>query len=72
MFFSNKIKPLHVSPEHHKTPSAHARPHTLADEPTVKERDHHLDTEQDFNEVKIFINFEKSILTILSPNVTHI
>jgi hypothetical protein len=37
----------------------------------MKEHDHHWDSQKDFNEFKRFINFNKSILTILSTSVTH-
>jgi hypothetical protein len=38
---------------------------------TVKEHDHHWDSQQDFNELKNVSNFNISILNILSPSVTH-
>jgi hypothetical protein len=57
--------------EHHKTPPTHTQDHTQYRRSTVKEHDHHWDSQQDFNQLKSLINFKKSILIILSANVTH-
>jgi hypothetical protein len=57
--------------EHQKPPSTHTQEQTQYRRSTVKEHDHHWDSQQDFNELKICINFNKSVLTILSPSITH-
>jgi hypothetical protein len=49
----------------------HTQHQTQYRRPTVKEHDHHWDSQQDFNKLKHFINFNKSILIILSTSVTH-
>jgi hypothetical protein len=40
----------------------HTQKHTQHRRPTVKEHDHHWDSQQDFSEFNFFINFNKSIL----------
>jgi hypothetical protein len=54
-----------------RTPQTSVHTHTQYRRPTVKEHDHHWDSHQDFNELKYFINFKRSILTVLSPSVTQ-
>jgi hypothetical protein len=60
-----------VMNENTTTLRPHAQDHTQCRRPTVKEHDHQWDSQQDFNELKNVINFEKSNLTILSTSVTH-
>jgi hypothetical protein len=43
----------------------------IGNQPTVKEHDHHWDSQQDFNQLKNVINFNKSNLTISGTSVTH-
>jgi hypothetical protein len=57
--------------EHHKTPSTHTQEQTQYRRLTVKEHGHHWDSQQDFSELENVINFNKSILTIFSPSVSH-
>jgi hypothetical protein len=84
---SNKIKSLQASAnnahhqkatntkthctEHHKPPSTHTRTTTHNTDDLLWRNTTITGTQQDFNELKNCINFNKSVLTILSPSVTH-
>jgi hypothetical protein len=63
------------STKHVAQNTTNLRPHTQEQtryrRPTVKEHDHHWDSQQDFYIFKNFINFNKSNLTNLSTSVTH-
>jgi hypothetical protein len=58
------------SPKHVAQNTTNLHPHTQYRRPTVKEHDHHGDSQQ-FNEFKYVINFNKSNLTISSTSVPH-
>jgi hypothetical protein len=51
--------------------SPHTNKHKQYRRHTVKEHDHRWDSQQDFNELKHVIIFNKLMLTILSTSVAH-
>jgi hypothetical protein len=67
--------PLHVLVNNIAQNTTNLRPHTQEQtqcrRPTVKEHGQHWDSQQDFNELKKVINFNKLIVTISSPSVTQ-